>query len=200
MQGNRLVSTLVAVMALLGGMGIALWALPRQASVPEGGRPALGMRHGLTLLKTPTPAPAVAFTDGSGREVHLSDWRGRLLVVNLWATWCTPCVREMPSLNRLAETLDREKFAVIAISEDKNTETARQFLEKNGLDHLAPYFDPGLTLSRALNVNGLPSTLLIDPEGQVFARVIGMTEWDSPEWIERLESWRSPVTTDRNQK
>ncbi len=138
----------------------------------------------LVRSETPKPLPAFTFTDGNGRERRLSDWKGRVVLLNLWATWCAPCKVEMPSLDRLQARLGGPDFQVVPISLDwSGPDKPRQFLKANKLDNLALYLDSSKTVLRAVGALGLPTTVLIDREGREIARLAGAAEWDSPEVV-----------------
>jgi thiol-disulfide isomerase/thioredoxin len=124
------------------------------------------------------------FLDAEERETSLRAFRGRLVLLNFWATWCAPCIREMPSLDRLQAKLGGEGLAVVAVSEDfKGREVVVPFFERLGLEALDTYLDPDGTLAAAVGVAGLPTTLLIDREGRVIGGLEGPAEWDSDEAI-----------------
>ena len=128
------------------------------------------------------PAPEVVFADADGRERRLSDFRGKVLVVNFWATWCAPCVKEMPALDALSQRLPAEDFAVLAISIDRGgIAVTRPFLEKLGVAHLGLYVDPAGRAPAAFKAAGLPTTIIIDAEGNVRGRLLGAADWASPE-------------------
>lgn len=129
----------------------------------------------------PQPAPAISFTDLAGNAVALADFKGKVVLVNLWATWCRPCLREMPSLEALQTRLG-SALTVVAISEDRGgAKTVEPFIAKLGLDKVAVYLDPRSAATRAFAVRGLPTSLLIDGEGRLVGRVEGAAEWDSAE-------------------
>jgi thiol-disulfide isomerase/thioredoxin len=135
----------------------------------------------------PLPAPAVSFIDLSGNTVSLSEFTGKIVLVNLWATWCEPCLREMPSLERLQLRLG-EKITVVAVSEDRGGgKTVEPFIDKLELKSIKTYLDPKSTAERAFKVQGLPTTFLIDRKGRVLGRVEGAAEWDSPELLDILK-------------
>jgi len=137
----------------------------------------------------PFPAPAISLADPSGSTADLSDFRGKLVLVNLWATWCEPCLREMPSLDRMQRHLT-DKITVVAISEDRGgSETVAPFIDKLGLKSFKTYLDPKSGAGRAFKVEGLPTSFLIDREGRVLGRVEGAAEWDSPKLLEVLKSF-----------
>jgi len=128
----------------------------------------------------PRPAPAISVTDGAGNALTLADFRGRFVLVNLWATWCEPCIREMPSLDRLQGALGGADFAILLISQDRGGErVVAPFFEKLGLARLKTALDPQSTAGRAFAVRGLPTSIVIDARGRVVGRVEGAAEWDS---------------------
>jgi len=119
---------------------------------------------------------------GPDGPVTLSALKGQVLLVNLWAEWCAPCIEEMPTLDRLQAKLGGEDFRVLPISLDKSpVEKAQATLEEFGGTHLATLADPDMALMAELGVTGLPSTILIDRQGHELGRVIGPAEWDSRE-------------------
>ena len=135
----------------------------------------------------PFPAPAISLTDSSGHSVELSELQGKLVLVNLWATWCGPCLREMPSLERLQSRLG-ERIAVLAVSEDRGgNKTVEPFIAKLGLKSVKIYIDPKSEVGHAFGARGLPTSFLIDREGKVLGRVEGAAEWDSPKILGVLE-------------
>jgi len=155
-----------------------------RSSVPE--RARLGEFIPASPLQ---PAPAVSFVDLAGNTVSLSEFTGKIVLVNLWATWCEPCLREMPSLERVQSRLG-DKLAVVAISEDHGgSKTVDPFIDKLGLKSVKVYLDPKSAIERAFKVQGLPTSFLIDREGRVLGRVEGAAEWDAPKLLEVLKSF-----------
>ena len=135
----------------------------------------------------PFTAPAISLADTNGHSVELSELRGKLVLVNLWATWCEPCLREMPSLERLQSQLG-ERIAVLAVSEDRGgNKTVEPFIAKLGLKSVKIYIDPKSEVGHAFGARGLPTSFLIDREGKVLGRVEGAAEWDSPKILGVLE-------------
>jgi thiol-disulfide isomerase/thioredoxin len=129
--------------------------------------------------KTPEVLPEVKFQDGAGRERTLADWRGKVVLLNLWATWCLPCRTEMPALDRLQKDMGSDKFEVVAVSVDrKGAAASKKFLDEIKVEHLALYVDAMTRISADLRVVGLPATLLIDTEGREIGRMFGPAEWD----------------------
>jgi len=135
----------------------------------------------------PFAAPTISLTDSDGHTLELSALRGKLVLVNLWATWCEPCLREMPSLERLQSRLG-ERIAVLAVSEDRGGNKAVEpFIAKLGLKSVKIYIDPKSEVGHAFGARGLPTSFLIDREGKVLGRVEGAAEWDSPKILGVLE-------------
>jgi thiol-disulfide isomerase/thioredoxin len=137
----------------------------------------------------PLPAPPVSFVDLTGNTVNLSEFTGKIVLVNLWATWCEPCLREMPSLARMQLRLG-DTITVVAVSEDRGgSKTVEPFIDKLELKSIKTYLDPKSTAERAFKVQGLPTSLLIDRQGRILGRVEGAAEWDSPELLDILKSF-----------
>jgi thiol-disulfide isomerase/thioredoxin len=127
----------------------------------------------------PQPAPELSFTDMAGNPVALADFKGKFVLVNLWATWCQPCLKEMPSLAALQARLGPE-LTVLAVSEDRGGEViVKLFIEKLGLNKLSPYLDPKSNAIRAFGARGLPTSVLIDDQGRILGRAEGAADWDS---------------------
>lgn len=125
------------------------------------------------------PVPAIRFMDASGRVMTLEDFRGRVVVLNLWATWCTPCVAEMPTLDRLQQQLGEADAIVLALSIDRGgQEAVKEFYAKTGVSNLKVFVDPTMRAQSDLGILGLPTTLIIDREGRERGRLVGPAEWD----------------------
>lgn len=138
----------------------------------------------LTALQPPATEGIVTgtFTDAEESERDLADLRGRGLVVNFWATWCPPCVREMPALDRLRADLAGSAVDVIAISEDfEGSPVVEAFFERNDIRHLEVYLDVRGRLAAQLRLAGLPTTVLIAADGREVGRIVGTAEWDRPD-------------------
>jgi thiol-disulfide isomerase/thioredoxin len=141
---------------------------------------------------SPQPAPEISVTDLDGNPVALSDFKGKFVLLNLWATWCQPCIKEMPSLVDLQKKLG-SALTVIAVSEDHRGEViVKLFVQKLGLDTLKIGLDPKSAASRALDVRGLPSSFLIDPNGKIVGEVEGAADWDSDQLRATLAKYLAP--------
>jgi thiol-disulfide isomerase/thioredoxin len=138
-----------------------------------------GQMAAFVFRKAPEALPAFKFQDADGKERTLADWRGKVVLLNLWATWCLPCRKEMPSLDRLQKELGSDKFEVVALGVDrKGLEASKKFLSDIKVEKLGLYVDPSARASFDLRVVGLPATLLIDTQGREIGRLLGPAEWD----------------------
>jgi thiol-disulfide isomerase/thioredoxin len=135
----------------------------------------------------PLPMLSPPITDGAGRSLTLSDFRGRTLLLNIWATWCPPCRDEMPTLDRLQAQLGGAEFHVLTLSIDKGGfDIVRAFYAEIGIAHLDLYLADQLRGMMAFGVVGLPTTLLVNPQGREVARKVGPAAWDSPAAISQI--------------
>ncbi len=150
---------------------------------------SVGQMQNFTFFDSPKPMPEVSFRDIEGRELGLDNFRGKFVLVNLWATWCGPCRREMPSLDRLQARLSGSDFTVLALSQDrKGVVIVEKFLTQIGTQNLAVYVDSSARSARRLGAIGLPTTVLLDRKGQIMGRLIGSAEWDSNEAAHLIKS------------
>ena len=134
------------------------------------------------FIKHPVPKDIAAFSfaDGTGAPLDLSHWKGKVVLLNLWATWCAPCRKEMPELAQLQKLLGSADFEVVAISEDlKGAQASAVFLKDSGAENLALYVDPKMAALNALQSIGLPTTLLIGRDGKEIGRLLGPADWAS---------------------
>jgi len=155
--------------------------------------PSPGRGVDFAPLEAPRPLPELRFVDGDGRSRTIADFRGRLVLLNLWATWCVPCRIEMPTLDRLQAMLGSPDFEVVALSIDRKGQPAvKAFYGELGLKALHVYVDPDAKAARVLDVLGIPTTLLVDRMGREIGRVIGPAEWDSPEVVKLLRRYQEP--------
>ncbi|WP_445505274.1 thiol:disulfide interchange protein TlpA [Microvirga sp. G4-2] len=157
------------------------------ASIGERLRPfAKGELAAISVDKTPQLPPAVAFNGPEGQPMSLSDFKGKMVLVNLWATWCVPCRQEMPALDKLQADLGGADFQVVAINVDtRNPDKPKAWLQENGIRNLAYYADPAgkllQVLQRSGHVVGLPTTFVVDASGCEIALLKGPAEWASPD-------------------
>ena len=141
-------------------------------------------REDFILHDAPRPVVDIAFVDQAGTQQTISAYRGKVVLLNIWATWCAPCRREMPTLDRLQARLGSSNFEVVALSIDRVGSGAVQaFYDETGVRHLASYLDRSGKSQHDLGVFGIPTTLLIDRDGHEVVRLIGPAEWDAPTMI-----------------
>lgn len=190
MRGRSLLALALLLPVALVAVYLVLSAFlsPRQTQSP----PPTGAQTAPTSTRAfafnpadaPRPLPDLAFVDGDGRPLTLADFRGKVVLLNIWATWCVPCREEMPTLDRLQAELGGPDFAVVALSIDRaGAKAVHEFYEEIGIRHLGLYVDSSGKASRDVGVVGLPTTLLVDREGRELGRLIGPAEWDSPEAV-----------------
>ena len=129
-----------------------------------------------------------SFTDGNGHTYTLKDFEGQVVLINFWATWCYPCVKEMTDFDRLAAHFKGKPFKIITLSHDnKGFPVVESFFKQKNITHLDPYFDKGALLSHAFQIRGLPTTILLDARGRELGRMEGPAPWDSPEAIDLIQ-------------
>ncbi len=168
---------------------------PRSGSAQQAGKTGpnaltTGPMTTFVFKKTPAALADITFLDGEGKEVSLKDWRGKVVLLNLWATWCAPCREEMPALDRLQKQLGSDKFQVVALAVDKaGLEGARKFLKDNGINTLKLFADPTARDGTKLKVIGMPTTILIDSSGREIGRLIGPAAWDSAQAKRLIEAF-----------
>ena len=137
--------------------------------------------------------PDMAFHDGAGQPKSLSDWHGRTVLLNLWATWCIPCRKEMPALDALQAKLGAQDFEVVAVNIDtRNLEKPKNWLKEVGVNHLTYYSDPNAKVFQDLKsigkAIGMPTTLLVDPNGCEIASLSGPAEWASDDGLKLVSA------------
>jgi thiol-disulfide isomerase/thioredoxin len=171
---------LVALAIIVLSLGVRL-VLPQEPTVSAPGN--------FVLRNAPAAVPALEFTDGEGQKRTLADFRGKVVLLNIWATWCAPCRKEIPTLDRLQAALGGDDFEIVPLSIDRGgAERVKKFYDEIGVQHLGIYVDSSRTANNALDVFGLPATLLIDRQGRELGRLSGAAEWDAPDMIAFLKS------------
>ena len=154
---------------------------------------ARGEVAAVNVAKSPLKVPALAFQDAEGKPLTLEHWRGRTVLLNLWATWCVPCRKEMPALDALEQRLGGPKFEVVAVNIDtRDTGKPRTWLKEVGVQKLAYYADPTARTFQDLKsigrAFGMPTTLLIDGQGCEIGTIAGPAEWASEDAIKLINA------------
>jgi thiol-disulfide isomerase/thioredoxin len=140
--------------------------------------------QGFLLWEKPRAVPELSFATGDGRSLTLADFHGKVVLLNIWATWCGPCREEMPTLDALQAELGSSAFEVLALSIDRaGIGAVKEFYQEIGIRHLNQYIDQTATAAPKLSVVGIPTTLLLDRQGRELGRLVGSIEWDSPEMV-----------------
>jgi thiol-disulfide isomerase/thioredoxin len=157
-------------------------AAPTELPTGPGANPYSVGHMAAFVFKKPEELPEHPFQDGAGKTRSLKEWRGKVVLLNLWATWCAPCRKEMPSLDRLQAELGSDQFEVVAVSADRTgIEGAKRFLDQIKVAKLGVYADPTVRIHAGLKAIGMPATILIDRQGREIGRLVGPAEWDSDE-------------------
>lgn len=178
----------IKAMILIGVIAVFL-VIVQSCQKPKTGldRFAVKSLQKLTVLDAPPPQPSLTFKSAKDGEVSLADYQGKVMVLNAWATWCPPCVAEMPSLNRLQKLRGGNDFQVVTISLDNTPDKIAEFFEKNGIDLLPDWHDGTYEINGKLRLPGLPTTVIYDRNGREIARLAGEAEWDSPEALALID-------------
>jgi thiol-disulfide isomerase/thioredoxin len=201
----------VLIGAVIGFAGVyGIGGLKHSAAGDSACRPAVDLArklaplaHGevaaLTMAATPLRLPDLAFEDADGKPKKLSDWRGRTVLVNLWATWCVPCRKEMPALESLQAKLGGPNFEVVAVNIDtRDPEKPKNFLKEANLTRLGYFSDQKAKVFQDLKVVGralgMPTSVLVDGEGCEIATIAGPAEWDSDEAVKLITAAMKPAT------
>jgi thiol-disulfide isomerase/thioredoxin len=200
----------VLIGAAVGFAGVyGIGGLKRNATGDPACRPAADLARklaplaqgevaALTMATAPLRLPDLAFEDGDGKPKKLSDWRGRTVLVNLWATWCVPCRKEMPALERLQTKLGGPDFEVVAINIDtRDPEKPKDFLREANLNRLGYFSDQKAKVFQDLKgigrALGMPTSVLVDGAGCEIATLAGPAEWDSEDAIKLIKAAVKPV-------
>jgi thiol-disulfide isomerase/thioredoxin len=163
----------VAIVA--AGLGVYFGAWHSQGDLP------------FARTSAPKPIPELRFVDAKGQSHTLADFRGKVVLLNIWATWCEPCRKEMPALDRLQAQMGGERFQVVPLSVDQQgLPIAQRFYAEIGIKALPLYIDPTAKAAFTLDAAGLPVTLLVDRAGREIGRHLGAVSWDSPDVVEQL--------------
>jgi thiol-disulfide isomerase/thioredoxin len=166
---------------------------PGPSAASGGGAALAGLNKGAMapFLARPKPLdlPEISFANAEGAAKSLSEWRGKVVLLNIWATWCVPCREEMPTLDKLEAELGGMDFQVVAVNIDRGgIDKPKSFLAETGATHLTLYTDPSGKLFSALKAVGMPTTLLIDREGHEIGRLVGPADWGSPEALALIKA------------
>ncbi|WP_370151713.1 redoxin family protein [Ferrovibrio sp.] len=179
---KRFLMMMVVLGLALAGPGLAQGAA-------ASGLPREGEMRKLTLSADRKPAATPEFRDEKDQPITLAAFRGRVVLLNLWATWCVPCREEMPALDRLQALRGGPDFQVVAVAQDRaGREKVARFLAETGATRIVPYLDASMKSGRAWGAIGLPTTILIDREGREIGRLVGIADWASPDALTLIDA------------
>ena len=180
----RLLAWLIGCLLLAASAPSGAWA----GNLP----PLQGDMRKLIVADPPKPVAAASFKDENDAETSLDAFKGRVVLLNLWATWCIPCRAEMPSLERLQKQINDPGFALVAVAQERaGREKVEKFLAEFA-PGLKAYLDPTMKSARAWGAVGLPTTILIDRQGSEVARLVGEAHWDTPEAVAVIKALLAP--------
>ncbi len=151
----------------------------------------------INILPQPFPIALVDFTNATGKPVNFEHYKGKVVIVNLWATWCPPCVRELPALHRLTQTLNADQFVLLPISIDADAAMVKPFLAEIGLSAFNSYFDPQQDLRDVFPLDTIPATFILNEQGELVAYVRSYVDWDDKNAVAFLTQFRN--TTEKAQ-
>ena len=179
---------------ILGGLCAILLVIAQSCSQPKTGLElfAKDSLKKLIVLESPPPQPRMSYSAPDGQTMQLSDYKGKVILLNVWATWCAPCIAEMPTLNALQIERDGDDFEVVTISLDRTAEEAAIFFKDNNIDNLPSWHDASFGLSAALLLPGLPTSVFYDKRGREIARVSGEADWTSDEALALIDELTGP--------
>ena len=181
---KRLALSTAGFFALMAALLSVPAAMAGQQAADQSGPPIAGSVENFSRIDPSLPTPDDGFADATGRPLSLADFRGKYVLLNLWATWCGPCVAEMPSLDRLEATLGGADFVVLPVSVDRGgASQVTDFYDRHHIRHLGIYVDPSNHIAERFSVRGLPTSFLVGPDGRAVGALVGATEWDTPEAI-----------------
>ncbi|WP_417519190.1 TlpA family protein disulfide reductase [Minwuia sp.] len=173
------------MLRMLGAVALGLILSLQVASAePPLSQFAVGHVQNFTAHETPKEIGEATFQNADGDKLGFEAFRGKVVLVNLWATWCAPCRREMPSIDRLAKQLNGDDFEVVAISVDRGgADKAKAFFREIEVESMDFYIDPTSRLGSAFQAFGLPLTVILNAEGKELGRLVGPAEWDTDEAV-----------------
>lgn len=176
---------------IFGGFVAMFVVIVQSCQSPEFGleQYSKGSLKRLEVVDAPPSQPSMTFAGPDGAQMQLKDYRGKLVLLNVWATWCAPCVIEMPMLNDLQKRRGGDAFQVVTISVDRIQEEPADFMIENDLAHLTPWHDKSFSLAARLGARGLPISVFYDTRGREIARVSGEVDWtrkDAQAFIDSL--------------
>lgn len=189
---------IVAALAIAAGLAaVAIYGVGNRGGAPSPESSPSGLPSSMTKLQA-TPGnpqvPDASFVDADGRQIRLADFRGRFVLLNMWAKWCPPCINELPALARAQKKLPADRIVVVAVDLENNEPAdVLEFLRAHGAQDLNAYVDRDLALMKSFHAYGLPLTVVIDPDGREVARAFGPEDWDGSDALAYLRKLIAPA-------
>lgn len=197
-----LVAAAIAALAGFGAVYVNMGGTGNDAPAPnaQSGKPdaasdgtlkaySRGHMAAFVARKEPGELPPIDFVRADGTPASIQDWKGKVVLLNLWATWCGPCRKEMPALDKLKADLGGDDFDLVALSIDRTgLEKPKKFLEEIDVKHLELYNNSTGKLAASLKAFGMPTTLLLNRKGQELGRLVGPAEWDTQEAVDLIKA------------
>ena len=144
----------------------------------------------IVIHKVPKTYNNVIFLDKKDQEININEYKGKLLIINFWATWCEPCKEEMPSLDNLKTNPELNKIKIFAINIGKeNLDKVNKFFIDLNIKNFEPYFDPPTTLAKTFSLRGVPTSILVNKEGHEFARIIGSIDFEDKNFVNWIKKY-----------
>ena len=171
---------------------------PTQAKGPQLSGSMRAFQLATSTADRPSPSDGAYWTDDTDRPVSLANFKGKVVLVNYWATWCSPCIQELPSISRTQEILGGDDFIVVAISLDRGGKPiAKRLFKRLNIKNLALFVDPTNVSAKKLGVQVMPTTFLFDHKGRELGKLVGSTEWDNKEAVALIEYFiKNPAHAD----
>ena len=146
--------------------------------------------NNMVINEIPKPISSLIFEDFSGNEINLNEYNGKLVIINFWATWCAPCKKEMPSLDKLYQAKNFKNLQVFAVNmEQPNTLKTKKFFDDLNIKKLSIFFDSNLNFVKEFKLRGVPTTVLINKKGEEFARIIGEVDFLDKKFLKWLSNY-----------
>ena len=146
--------------------------------------------NNMVINEIPKPISSLIFEDFSGNEINLNEYNGKLVIINFWATWCAPCKKEMPSLDKLYQDKNFKNLQVFAVNmEQPNTLKTKKFFDDLNIKKLSIFFDSNLNFVKEFKLRGVPTTVIINKKGEEFARIIGEVDFLDKKFLKWLSNY-----------
>lgn len=182
MKKNKFYITLLLGVLIVGLVG---WTINKESKAITNSSANSAVQKLTSLEKTQNSK--IELKDAHGKPVNFSDFKGKIVFVNNWATWCRPCTMEMPSIQKLKEHFETEELVFVMISYDRNVQTSIAWMKNQG--YSLPVYSRGKDLPLEFLTRGIPATFILDRKGEILYRHVGMSNYSSPNFVSRMEEW-----------